>query len=299
MIGNGRWAEDVAGANGLAAIAGFAALTLVWLAIVVVAEPYLPGTFGSAHDAHDYWLAARAGDPYAAGLNWGLPGVYVYSPTFLQVTAPLLALPWQAFVAVWTAIALAALSWLSRPRALAIMVILAVPELWGGNIHLLLAVAVVVGFRFPAVWAFVLLTKVTPGVGLLWFAVRREWRALGIALAATGTVVLVSAAVAPEPWTEWLGVLAGNATADPVVLGVIPIPLVVRLPLALALIVWAAPRDERWALPVACMLALPAWWIGGLTMLLAIPALIDWRLPQRTPARLGALARLAGFEPAT
>jgi len=39
----------------------------------------------------------------------------------------------------------------------------------------LLAVAIAVGFRYPAAWALVLITKVTPGIGLVWFAVRREW----------------------------------------------------------------------------------------------------------------------------
>lgn len=43
-----------------------------------------------------------------------------------------------------------------------------------GNIHTLLAIATVLGFRHPAAWTAVLLTKVTPGVGLVWFAVRRE-----------------------------------------------------------------------------------------------------------------------------
>ena len=28
--------------------------------------------------------------------------------------------------------------------------------------------------RWPAAWAFVLLTKMTPGIGLLWFAFRRD-----------------------------------------------------------------------------------------------------------------------------
>ena len=276
-----------------------AALGLVWLAAISLADPYVPGSLGTAHDAHDYWLAARATDPYAAGLSWGLPGAYVYSPAFLQVAGPLLALPWQAFVAVWTAIALSALAWLARPGALLPMLVLAIPDVWGGNIHVLLAAAIVIGFRFPAVWAFVLLTKVTPGVGLLWFALRREWRMLGIAAGATAAVILVSAAFAPHLWQRWIGVLAGNAMADPIVLGVIPIPLVVRLPAAVALIAWAAPRDRRWALPVACMLALPAWWVGGLAMLLAIPTLIHWKLPGGTPPRLRAMARLAGFEPAT
>ena len=297
---SGPGPERLAGwLTGRAGLVNGAALGLVWLAAISLADPYVPGSLGTAHDAHDYWLAARATDPYAAGLSWGLPGAYVYSPAFLQVAGPLLALPWQAFVAVWTAIALLALAWLARPGALLLMLVLAIPDVWGGNVHLLLAAAIVIGFRFPAVWAFVLLTKVTPGVGLLWFALRREWRMLGIAAGATAAVILVSAAFAPHLWQRWIGVLAGNAMADPIVLGVIPIPLVVRLPAAVALIAWAAPRDRRWALPVACMLALPAWWVGGLAMLLAIPTLINWKLPGGTPPRLRAMARLAGFEPAT
>jgi hypothetical protein len=275
-----------------------AALAIVWIATVALAEPYVAGSLGTGHDAHDYWLAARAADPYAAGLSWGQPGAYVYSPAFLQLASPLLRLPWQVFVAAWTAIALGALLWLARPVALLLMLLVALPELWGGTIHLLLPPAVVLSLLNAAVWAFVVLTKVTPGIGLLWFAVRREWRHLAQATAATGVVVLVSAALAPDLWRSWIGILAGNANSDPIVLGVIPIPLVVRLPIAVALIVWAASRNHRWALPVACMLALPAWWVGGLTMLLAIPALIDWKIPSGTPPRLQAVARLAGFEPA-
>jgi hypothetical protein len=274
------------------------AVGAVWLVTIALADPYIAGGLGTAHDAHDYWLAASAADPYAAGLSWGHPGAYVYSPAFLQFASPLLALPWQPFVAVWSAIALGALAWLSRPAALVAMLIVSLPELWGGNIHLLLAAAIVVGFRYPGAWAFVVLTKVTPGIGLLWFALRREWRHLAEAAGATALIVIVSALIAPDLWREWFGVLAGNANTDPVVLGVIPIPLVVRLPIAVAIIAWAAPGNRRWALPVACMLALPAWWIGGLTMLLAIPALIDWRIPEGTPPRLQAMARLAGFEPA-
>ena len=34
--------------------------------------------------------------------------------------------------------------------------------------------------------------------------------------------------------------------------------------------VWGARTDRRWTVPVACMLALPALWYGGLTMLLAV-----------------------------
>jgi hypothetical protein len=35
-------------------------------------------------------------------------------------------------------------------------------------------------------------------------------------------------------------------------------------------VVWGARTDRRWAVPVASMLALPALWYGGLSMLLAV-----------------------------
>ena len=82
-------------------------------------------------------------------------------------------------MAVWTAIMLVAVRFLTGPRWFALGALLAVVELSGGNISLLLAVAMVIGFRWPAAWAFVILTKVTPGIGLLWFAVRRAWRPAG------------------------------------------------------------------------------------------------------------------------
>ncbi len=75
-------------------------------------------------------------------------------------------------------------------------------ELYHGNVHLLMAAAIVLGFRYPVGWSFLLLTKVTPGVGLIWFAVRREWRPLLIALGFTGALVAVSvASTASSGWT--------------------------------------------------------------------------------------------------
>lgn len=47
------------------------------------------------------------------------------------------------------------------------------------------------------------------------------------------------------------------------------------------------------------MLALPAWWMGGFAMLVAIAALMDWTLPPGMPRWVREVARLAGFEPAT
>jgi hypothetical protein len=243
----------------------------IWLAIVVLAEPFGRG-WRTGQEAFCYWIA-NLHAPYALS-DWTSPIAYVYSPAFLQAMAPLTRLPWLVFIGVWTALLLLAVRFLTGPRLFAVGVLLAIVELVGGNISLLLAVAMVVGFRWPAVWSFVLLTKVTPGIGLLWFVVRREWRQLGIALGATALIVAVSAVLMPQAWVDWLNLLVGLAGRDGT-WAAVPIPLVVRLPVAVAVVVWGARTNRRWTVPVAGMLALPALWYGGLTMLLAVIALRD------------------------
>ena len=239
---------------------------VVWLTIVLLAAR--DGShLGTGQEAIAYWAPAL--DAMYAKADWTTTGAYVYSPAFLELIAPLKGLPWVAFLGVWTAILLMAVRYLTGPRLFAISVLLASAELAGGNISLLLAVAIVVGFRWPAAWALILLTKVSPGIGLLWFAVRREWRNLGIALGATGVVIAVSAVIMPGAWLEWLNVLSSIAGRDPT-WAAVPIPFMVRLPFAVAVVVWGALTDRRWTVPVACMLALPALWYGGLTMLLAV-----------------------------
>jgi hypothetical protein len=149
-------------------------------------------------------------------------------------------------------------------------------EVAGGNVSLLLATAIVIGFRWPAAWALVLLTKITPGIGLLWFAVRREWRLLAIALAATAVIAAGSFVLVPDEWRTWVDVVLGNAGKGGTWASV-PVPLWIRLPIAIAVVVWGARTDRRWTVPVASMLALPALWYGGISMLLAVIPLLPER----------------------
>jgi hypothetical protein len=147
-------------------------------------------------------------------------------------------------------------------------------ELEVGNIHFLLAAAVYIGMRYPAVWAFVLLTKVTPGVGLVWFLVRREWRSLAIALGATALIVGVSFVMVPGHWVDWIGSLVGNARQQwPYPL--FPVPLAVRLVAAAALIAWGARTDRRWTLIVGTTLAIPTLWPANLAMAVGLPLFVD------------------------
>jgi hypothetical protein len=263
-------------------VGGLVVAVALWLAIVLFSVFDIKSVLHFMQDAYAYWVVP-AEDPYRDAIV-GAPGAYLYSPAFLELIAPLRVLPWPAFVAAWAAILLGAAAYLGGPRLLALAVVLSAPEIGGGNITLLLGVAIVLGFRWPWTWAFVLLSKLTPGVGLLWFAVRRQWGELIVAGIATAVVVGFSYAIAPGPWLDWIGVLGRNAGATGTS-AAIQVPLAVRLPVAVAVIVWAARGNRRWALPIGCLLAMPVVWYGSLTFLLASVALLPSSTLDRVRAR--------------
>ena len=159
-------------------------------------------------------------------------------------------------------------------------------ELYHGNVNLLIGAAIVLGFRHSWTWAFVLLTKVTPGIGLAWFAVRREWRPLTIALAATAAIVAVSWLLNPAAWSEWFAMLMrGTSGTTDCGAHCIAIPLLPRLGVALAIVIAGARAGQRWTVPLAAMLALPVLWLAGLSMMVAVVALA---VRDRTVARTAA-----------
>ena len=231
-----------------------------------------------AYDAHAYWAMDPA-DPYRHALA-GAADAFLYSPAWVQLFAPLTRLPFPIFLAGWTFLLFATLVWLARGWTVALLLVPAIAsEIGSGNIHLLLAAAIVLGFRWPWTWAFVLLTKVTPGIGLLWFAVRREWAHLAIAVSATALVIALSDLASPRLWTQWIDVLrsnsgSGGATGFGLTPSVILIPLVVRMPIAALVVIWGARTSRRWTVPVASFIALPVLWILGLSLLVGVIPLI-------------------------
>ena len=251
-------------------LAGFIAVAIALIGMVVFAEPWGKSLLPSGMDARCYWVPSLS-DPYLHS-NWTEQIAYPYSPAFLQVLQPIRLLPWQAFMAVWSAILLATLVAITGPRLILVgLVWFGLMEAWGGNIELLVGLAILLGFRWPAAWSFVLLTKIAPGVGLLWFAVRREWTSLLVALAATAAVVAISFVLLPDAWFRWPQVLINNVGKGGT-WAAVPIPFLVRLPFAVLLIVWGALRNRRWVVPIGSMLALPALWYGGLSIaLVALP----------------------------
>jgi hypothetical protein len=231
---------------------------------------------GEAYDAFAYWQAAHEVDPYARPVL-GSPVAYYYSPVFLQVFAPILALSFPAFLAAWYLINGAALVAVARSwLPLALVVGFVALEVLRGNIETLMALAIVAGFRWPAAWAFILLTKVTPGVGLLYFVGRREWRSLAIAVGATAVVAAVSFVFVPGQWFAWVSSLVTNAGVS-IPWPYFPVPLLVRLPIAAALALLAGVRGWRWMVPIASTLAMPAIWPVNLTLLVAIFPLLPKR----------------------
>jgi len=129
-------------------------------------------------------------------------------------------------------------------------------------VQFLIAAAIVIGFRWSAAWAFPILTKITPAVGLLWFAVRREWRALATAVGVTAAIVVVSFALSPSAWADWIAFLLASPGRSEMLLP--------RLVIAALLVALGAMTGRRWLVPVAVWLSLPVVWINSWVILLAI-----------------------------
>lgn len=235
-------------------------------------------------DAYAYW-AIDLGNLYgeSAG-NTSALGAFRYTPAFGQLFSPLHALPWELFFAIWFVAMIAALVWLTGRTALLWLAFPPIPlELYHGNIHLFMAVAIVVGFRYPAAWAFIILSKVTPGVGVLWFVFRREWRNVAIAVGVTAAIAGISFVVAPDLWRQYVSTMLDNLTYDPGHPYPVPIPLPIRTAAAALLVLWGARTDRRWVVPVAAVVALPIIWFHGLAVLVAIVPL--WHEDETRKAR--------------
>ncbi|HJW21180.1 MAG TPA: glycosyltransferase 87 family protein [Candidatus Limnocylindrales bacterium] len=225
-------------------------------------------------DLHAYWIT-RDGLDYATHTA-GPAGTYLYSPAFAQAIRPLTLLPLPLFGAIWTALGAVLLVWLVGRRALWVALIPPVLiTLVQGQLDLAYAVVAIVGLRWPAAWALPLLTKVSPGVGVAWFLVRREWRNLAIALGVSGLIALVSLVSDPGAWSGWIELLlrTQGPVEDPNLI-YLAVPLIVRVPIALAIIAWGAWTDRHWTVPVAMTVAMPILWVNSFTILVALLPLL-------------------------
>jgi len=232
-------------------------------------------------DGLAYWGVDQSA-PYATA-SVGLPGSFLYTPVAALVFGVIGFLPQPVFIALWLALIVGLAAWLGLPFP-RIWLILLAPlhrEIEIGQFNVIVTAAIVLAFRWPALWSIPLLTKVTPGVGLLWFAVRREWRNLAIALGVTAALAAGSYLLHPEWWSDWFALLGrdqANAQHQ--------LPFV-RMALAAVIVVWGARTDRPWTVPLGAFLALPVIYIDSFTFLLGCVAV---RHASIRRAALGATA---------
>ena len=226
----------------------------------------LTATGGQPVDVRAYWAA----DPsalYPTGQDWRATG-YLYSPAFELVAGWGRLLPFDVFAAIWRGLLLATLVYLAGPLTVPMLLLYPVAsEVNAGNIQLLMALAIVAGFRWSGAWAFVLLTKLTPGLGLAWFVLRRRWRDLAVAIGVTGAIALATAVIWPDRWAGYLSLLGGHpAPAVP------PWNLTFwqRLPVAVAFVLLGGWRGWRWPVVVGATLALPVFYTISPSMLVGV-----------------------------
>jgi hypothetical protein len=247
---------------------------------VVVGLAMAAGRFPLPGDAQLYWQAGPGSYSAAA---------YVYPPVLSQALVPLRWMPWPAFAVLWEALLFASAGWaLGRWAPLVILAGVAgslLPWPLGealagplagmlmGNVTMLMVAAMVAGMRRPGWWAVPLLTKMTPAVGLLWFAFRGEWRRLALGLGVTAIVAGVSAALAPGAWASFTSFAlahSGDASNGPPIVGP---PLWLRLPGAVLIVAWGARTGRPWAVPLAGAMALAGLYGWGAAAGVAVGAL--------------------------
>jgi hypothetical protein len=230
-------------------------------------------------DNYAYWSAWSDGRLYSTDAHLA-QATYIYSPAFAQLLFPFTLVPWDVFRVAWIGASWAAMVFLLWPLRGALRVaaiVLACYFCLNANADWIVTLSLGLGLRFPAVWALLLLTKVTPGIGIVWFAARREWRSLGIAIGATVGVVVISAVLTPYLWVEWVETLVRSVPYSDhgSFFGVAVPSLLLRLPLALLIVLIGAYRGWPWVLPTAALIAQPDIW--GVTVLLfaSLPRLYE------------------------
>lgn len=229
---------------------------------------------GHGFDFYAYW-AVDTTRPYE--ITSGL-GAFHYPPPFVWLAGPLSLTPFDVAYWAWTGLGLLALVWLTRRWVLAWLLFPPViSELYHGNLHLFIAVGVVLGFRTTAAWALVGMAKVTSGVVCIWPLLRRDWRSAGLCLATVALVALPTILVSPGLWGEWVHHLLLRGVEPNQWGAEIGVPLGLRLVAAIALMVWGSLTARRWVVVPAVVLAMPVLWVHSLAVLAALPRLLEAR----------------------
>ncbi len=258
------------------------ALVIAWASAACVAfiQAVKLIAWGHFGDAQIYWAVWAHSPMYGAAP--GTPGAWIYPPIVADVLWPFTLLPWPVFLGLWTTGAATSYLWLVRPLRwvwAVPLLTLTLEDIRAGNCLWLLSLSCVLGVRRASWWLLPALVKIGPGVGVLWFAARREWRPLAVTAGIGSVAVAVSVAVHPGLWVEWFDLMRANGSPG----------VAVRIVAAGALAWWAGRTDRAWWLPVALLLASPVLGFWPLALLCAIPRLLPTHAVEWANAPLGGL----------
>lgn len=252
--------------------------------------------WGAPSDEHAYWLAARRlidGQPlYDPTATIVTPFAYLYPPPLAQALVPVAAIvPDWLFSVGWTVLMGLALFWLAGKDVLRALALVAFPpvavEFWFRNVHLFLAVLVVLGLRRAAgAFAVGAAIKVSPGLGIPYLALRGRWREAGVALVVGLAMLAASVAVSPDAWRAYVDFALGVDPLQQSAFVAVPLPVRAAVGVVIALVATRLPRiygDPL--LVVAVTVALPSLWFTGLSLLVAIVPLVREELALREVLR--------------
>ena len=258
------------------------ALAAIGACLLLVVAVY---QWPQAADEHAYWLAGQrllAGlplyDPTATSIT---PYAYWYPPIVAQVLAPIVAVvPSAVFGWLWIVLMLGCLFWLAGSNVLVALAMCAFPpiavEFSSRNVHLIIAVLLVLGLRRWAGWFSVAAAiKLAPVLGIGYVALRGRWRDALVATGFGAILLACSIALGPDLWRHFIDVLVARGPAD--ASAFVPVPYVARLILGVVLMVVAARLEPRYGEPllvVAVTVALPTLWFTALSTLAAVVPLV-------------------------
>ena len=231
----------------LIALAVLAAIGASILAVILVLF------WREAGDNLAYWIA---GNRLANGLPIYAPPevafepfAYHYPPPLAQAFAPLTLLLPPVWYAIGFRILLLLAVWhLAGRRMLWMLALIAFLPLAYSlrveNVEIFMAVGIVLGLqRWPWLFSIGALVKASPGLGVVYLALQRQWRDVAVATGVGLAIVAVSFVLAPDLWPAWLESISGRAGM--VGNSIVPIPYLYRAIAGLGLAVVAGLLGRR------------------------------------------------------
>ncbi len=186
-----------------------------------------------------YWPTEIAFEPYA----------YHYPPPLAQLLGPIsIVVPALAYVVIFRVLMLVVLWDLAGRSMLKMLALLAfVPVAVAvriENVEIFIAAGIVYGLRrWPWLFSILALIKVSPGLGIVYLAMRRRWRDFALSVLVGTVIAGLSLALAPDLWRSSLEAITGRTSM--VGNSLIPVPYAVRATAGFVLTIVAGLLGRR------------------------------------------------------